>query len=278
MVLVLLQLILLRKAKAMLNVCFAESECGLLKVALRSNEVTYSHRDLDRGCIAPGDFEKARRKVIDEDFDFLSKKEKSQIWEKDCKRFAHILHTARKDKELRVWIANNPRSKCGLYFIVYSLKDIDCTIFVVDMPDSAGYRDLSFDRSWGEADCDDVGYALQFEKELSSEEKQIYIETWKKLAEENAELRLNINGEVASVSIDYLDEEILSHVPRNESDKIGNVLGYMLGNSAHCVMASFVIWRIEAMIDSGILVVEDDNEIYYQTTIRLATENDNIKM
>lgn len=263
----------------MLNVCFGDSEAGMLKCALRGETVTYSHRLLDLGGIDAQHFAEGRRKWIDNFFSMCSKRTRSKIWKEDCKRFDQIIEAATREKELRIWFASSPHSRCGLYCLVYSLQHIDCQIYVVEMPTNIGYREEWCDKSWGEATPEEARNCLKLERLLSIEERNDISRKWAKLAEENAELRLNVNGEVTSLPIDYLDEEIMSYAPKDKEFKLGNLVGTTLGKCVHAVSDAFIADRIEAMIDGGLFVVVGDRpkkarEYYSKTFIRVATDED----
>lgn len=262
----------------MLNVCFGDSECGMLKDALDGEKVTYSHRALELGQIYPEYFEESRREWIDSFFAVCSKCKRAKIWKDDCKRFERILDDAKKDKELRIWHASSPHARCGLYHLVYSLQGTDCRIFVVEMPSDVGYREPHCDRSWGEASPTEARYCLKLERELTADERNELSLTWERLAEENSELRLNVDGKVTSLPIWYLDEEILSYAPKDKNFSLGRLVGETLGNCVHAVSDGFIAERIESMIDGGELTVVErakKREDYYsKTVIRVSTEED----
>lgn len=263
----------------MLNVCFGDSEAGMLKCALRGETVTYSHRLLDLGGIDAQHFAEGRRKWIDNFFSICSKRTRSKIWKEDTERFDQIIETAKREKELRIWFASSPRSRCGFYYVVYSLQNIDCNIYVVEMPTNIGYREEGCDKSWGEATPEEARNCLKLERLLSIEERNDISRKWEKLAGENAELRLNINGEVTSLPIDYLDEEIMSYAPKDKDFKLGQLVGTILGKCVHAVSDAFISDRIEAMIDGGLFVVVGERpkkarEYYSKTFIRVATDKD----
>lgn len=141
----------------MLDICFGDSECGMLKHALRKSKdgVSFTFRGLEIGKIAPNDFYLGRREWIDRFFAVCSAKERSQILAEDIKRFEAIIQAAKRDEVLRIWIASSPCSKSGYYHLIHSLQGINCPILVVELPaDFSNYRsgDNTYDHSWGEVD------------------------------------------------------------------------------------------------------------------------------
>ena len=161
--------------------------------------------------------------------------------------------------------------------MIYSLKDVDCAIYIVEMPGNLGFREPPYDKFWGETDPFKVGDCLKLQRQLTSEERARFTHLWEKLAMENEELRLNVNGQITSLSADYIDNEILSHAPRSGNFSIGKLVGETLGKSLHYLCDTFVSLRVESMIDGGIFTVVEDTstpENYYKTILRLSTEED----
>ena len=248
----------------MLNVCFGDSEAAALRFALHGlqEEVCRSYERLDLGKISIDNMENARWQWMNE---FDAPNGDIKKWWTDTKSCYHrILDTAKAEKELRIWYASSPDSRCGMYQIVYDLRDVDCKIFVVEMPDDVGYRRAPEDKCWSEANPYEMRDCLSLERELNQEEKIFYAGEWERLSQENAELRLNIDGKIASVSIDYLDDEILTHVPKSKSIKFPRVIGSMLGASRHAICDSFVVSRVYAMIEEGrIEITEGSMDDYF---------------
>ena len=258
----------------MLDVCFGESECGMLKYALRKSNsgVTYSFRGLELGKIDNKNFIEARKQWIDTFFTVCSPKERTKIIKEDIERFEEIIRTAKKGEVLRIWYASTPCSKSGYYHLIYNLQGIDCPILVVEMPASfSSYRsaDETVDHSWGEVEPEMMEKGVFLQRELLKEERDAIALKWEKLVQENADLRLNVNGELTSVPEDYLDKEIMAYAPDGEF-AMAKLIGVMLGRSRHGVNDSFVAERIEVLIDKNELTVvkrAKKREDYYRATI-----------
>lgn len=263
----------------MLDVCFGESECGMLKYALRKNKdgVIYSFRGLELGKIDNDDFIESRRKWIDTFFAICSPKERAKILKEDIARFNEIIETAKKGETLRIWCATTPCAKSGFYHLVYNLQGIDCPILVVDLPaDFSSYRsgDESVDHSWGEVEPEMMEKGVFLQRELLRKERDTIASKWAKLVEENADLRLNVDGELTSVPIDYMDKEIMDAAPLEEF-KMVTLIGFILAHSRHGVSDSFIAERIEALIEKNELTVikrAKKREDYYRDTILRRTK------
>ena len=264
----------------MLDICFGDSECGMLKHALRKSKdgVSFTFRGLEIGKIAPNDFYLGRREWIDRFFAVCSAKERSQILAEDIKRFEAIIQAAKRDKVLRIWIASSPCSKSGYYHLIHSLQGINCPILVVELPaDFSNYRsgDNTYDHSRGEVDVSLIDKGVFLQRELKLEERADIALKWEKLAKENSNLRLNINGELSSVSEDYLDEEIMRYAPNGDFQMI-TLIAAMLNNSRHGISDCFIAERIEALISAKKLCTvkraSTSKDYYAKTILRRAKQ------
>ena len=258
----------------MLNVCFEEGVFYLIRDGLSEKSVC-SYVDLCYGRISPEDFDEVRKQRINRVYAECSQKECDEMIFDEKARFECIIKCAVKDKELRLWYANNSADKCGLYHLVHALKDVDCKIFVVKMPDCIGSRSPVGEKSWGEADLDHFAACLPLAKELSAKERDTMADKWERLAALNSELRITIAGEVISVPVDYLDNVILSYAPDDSDFCAGYLVGQAFRYEAHCFNWDFVECRIEYMIKNGKLAVverKDDPELWNMMVLRKIKE------
>ncbi len=239
----------------MLNVCFGDSECGVLRFAFRREDVIYSQYSLEHGEIRPDRFEAGRQAWADVFFEGFPERIKRRSLREDARRFQQILRKVKRGKAVRIWYADNPSSMCGFYHLVYSLQQTDCRVFAVEMPEKLGYGGQDVDRAWGMASVDAVISCLPLERELTKEDRDGIAQKWRKLAEENAPLRLTVGGELISVPSDYLDEEILSRVSEGEEISIVGLVGRAAGYSDHFISTVFIESRIRSMIKDGVLVL-----------------------
>ena len=97
----------------MLDICFGESECGMLKVALRTKNIVMAYNSLELGKIAVSDFETVRKEWNDHVFSFCSKRQRKKILAEQTKQFKHILDAAKRGKDLRIWHASAPYSRAA---------------------------------------------------------------------------------------------------------------------------------------------------------------------
>jgi len=256
----------------MIDICFGDSECGMLKHALRKTKdgVTFPFRALEMGEISSENFIEARKAWIDVFFSACTAVERKKILDEEIDRFNAIIRAAKNNELLRIWCATTPCAKSGFYHLIYNLQGINCPILVIDLPESFVNGSMEDkDHSWGELTPKEMELGVLFQRELTIEERNEISKKWERLAKENAKLRLNINGELTSVPEDFLDREIMNYAPNGEFT-MGRLIGMMLGYCPHGISDTFVAIRIEALIEKNELIVVKrarKKENYYSNTV-----------
>lgn len=234
----------------MIDICFGDSEYGLLKWGLKKNDIFMGYPNLSMGKIPLDDFEKARKRWINEFFSGCSCWKKIAIARNAKQSLKKIIKKAKKGDPVRIWVASSPDSMCGYYHMVHQLQGKAKQIFVMEMPDNLGYRERGYDKSWAELNPFEIQDVMHLQRKLSQRERDRIAEKWEQLATENTDLRLRLGGTIKSVAVDFLDDEIYFFAPKGEF-KFANLVGTMLGRSKHAVSDSFVTSRIWSMIDNG---------------------------
>lgn len=241
----------------MLNVCFGDTEQGMLKMALGRERVLCGRLRLGEGTISLEPYDEERRlawscRVYPGSTKWRRANER--YLQRESARIQTIVEAARAGQDIRVWCASNPGSVCGLCHLMHALRGIEHRVFIVELPDGAGYRKPPQDKSWAEVDDREARACLPLERALTPEERESLADTWVRLVEEDAALRLLVDGRITSVGEDYLDAEILSHVPMDTEISFHRVLAAEIVASQHIVSDSFIISRIEHLIEKGDLV------------------------
>ena len=196
-------------------------------------------------------------------FDF-DNKEQEQFFQNQRKDMEQLISAAKDGIPIRIWRSNAPYSTCGFYYVCYELRNIDCNISVVSLPE---YRQVSDNETvhysqWGEISSGKFYQFLPLEKELSQIEKQIIIGRWHDLKEENAPLRAIINGKLISVPDDFYDFIIRSNLPDNDFI-MARLIGKLLGEYPIGISDSWYALRIDKMIEENkLIVVENKDETY----------------
>jgi hypothetical protein len=169
-------------------------------------------------------------------FDF-DNKEKEQFFQNQREDMKKLLSAAKDGIPIRIWKSNAPYSTCGFHYVCYLLRNIDCNIRVVSLPEynPISENEIAEYSHWGEVDSGKFYQFLSLEKQLTQVEKGIVSDHWHVLMAENAPLRANINGKLTSVPENFYDFIITNNLPDDDfimARFIGKLLGeYRLGIS-----------------------------------------------
>ena len=213
----------------MLEVVFDEAVKITMKMEKSNNktksisgskeEVVNIGCSLDIGDIS-GDIDGIERQKVFKKIWVLhsSEDEVKQFFNSQREDLEKLLSAAKEGKVIRIWKSNAPFSACGFVFVCHLLKDIDCQIKVVSLPE---YHKISNDTiatytSWGEISPKEFYKFLSLEKDFSEIEKTMYAYIWEDLKEENAPLRAIVNGKLVSVPEDFYDHFLIKNIPNEE--------------------------------------------------------------
>lgn len=129
----------------------------------------------------------------DKNFDFYSDIEK-------------LIELSKNAKKIRVWSSHlDSDDYCLLLFICNLLKDKNISVIFSE----------EFRFSATTISCCDANDILNFENKehiLKKYEIEDYCNEWKKVIDENSELRFMINGNIVSCNIDYFDNKMLDRL------------------------------------------------------------------
>ncbi|MDW7668933.1 MAG: DUF3658 domain-containing protein [Bacillota bacterium] len=178
-------------------------------------------------------------------------------------------------KTIRIWKSNAPYSTCGFYYVCYILKDIDCDIRVVELPEHKiiSEKEIVFYSSWGEVSAGKFHEFLPLERKLSLLDKKVISDLWRTLIQENSPLRTNLNGRLISVPENFYDSIIINNIPENEFI-MARLIGKLIGEHRIGVGDSWYALRIEKMIkDNLIIVIENKDKSHpYAKELRRKTQ------
>lgn len=187
-------------------------------------------------------------------------------WGKYLNEIERLKNYALHGECIRLWYSNAPYSLCGFYYACNLLKEYDCRISAIKLPQHMLLSDheIQFYSSWGEIDAGKFYKFLPLEHALSICEIRSYASHWFELMEEKSMLRAAVNGKVIGVPEDFYDHIIRKELPKGEfvmARLIGNILGkYPLGISDW-----WYAKRINEMVEHGELIkVKKQKELYNQ--------------
>ena len=175
--------------------------------------------------------------------------------------FLKLLMTAKNGEPIRVWKSNTPFSACAFAFLCDALRNIECKISIILMPEYWKTSDNTIQSctDWGELSPGQFYRFLSLEREISDIEKRLQSRLWNDLKAENAPLRALVNGKLISVPEDFYDHIIIKNIPNREfvmAQLIGTILGkYSLG-----VGDGWYALRIKKMIAENKLEIVGDKD------------------
>ena len=282
----------------MLEVVFSDSEKGSMKVAKNYNEknmmrgafsyigkkptkeelrkhfegqaVGGSSKDvvnigfsLDIGDVSGDIYGNERQNIFRKmwgRFDF-DNKEQEQFFQNQRKDMEKLLIDAQDGTPIRIWKSNAPYSTCGFYLVCHMLRNINCNLSVISLPEFRKVSDneiVSYSH-WGEVAPGEFYQFLPLEKQLSLIEKKIVSGYWNDLMEENAPLRAIINGKITSVQEDFYDFIITKNLP-DKNFIMSRFIGKLLGEYNLGISDSWYALRIDKMIEDNKLVVVENRD------------------
>ena len=219
--------------------------------------------NLDIGDIAGGIDSEARKNVFIKVFGSVTfeNNEIERYFNSQREDFEKLLINAKSGEPIRVWKSNTPYSACAFAFLCDALRNIECKINTISLPE---YWKISDNTIQSYADWTEIlpGHFHRFltlEREISNNEKRMQSSLWNDLRAENAPLRALVNGKLISVPEDFYDHIIIKNIPDQEfvmAKLIGTILGkYPLG-----VGDGWYALRIKKMIADGELEIVADKD------------------
>ena len=198
--------------------------------------------------------------------------EMDRIFANQKEDFQRILEEAKRGEILRVWKSHTPASICGYAALCSEIKDIDCCLKVIQLPEFSIIAENTIQEysDWSELEPGKLYKYLELEREVNKSEKRLQSSLWNKLRSENAPLRALVNGRLISVPEDFYDHILEKNIP-SEPFLLAKLIGKILGEYHLGVGDGWYALRIKKMIDEGKLeVVEDlDKEHPYGKILKL---------
>ncbi|NMC57198.1 MAG: DUF1835 domain-containing protein [Eubacteriaceae bacterium] len=249
----------------MLEVVFSDSAKGSMSMAIKQDKENFYNHDvvciglnLDIGDISGTIDGVERKKEFVRVFSSVKFKDEEieQFFNMQRDDYEKLIRCAKDRESIRVWKSNAAFSACAYAFVCYTLKDIDCDIREVTLPE---FFDISRDTikqcaDWGEIAPDEFKQFLHSEKKISDAEKRYQSNIWDSLKKENAPLRAVVNGKLISVCEDFYDHLIIKHIPK-DSFVMARLIGTVLGSYSLGVSDGWYALRINKMIDENKLQV-----------------------
>ena len=252
----------------MIDVCFCNSFSGLLKMSTKSDGVFFLLRDLNYGNLDCDDLIKREAIREADSFKYFYKDITEEEIEKEYKdslkqrieyfkKFESFLDEGH---DIRLWVSNCARDRCGLFWLCKYLENYSNKLFVVTCPGfeyKSKEEPLIENRIW--SSFSNPYFVDECSKDamlVYDDERKLYAELWDKIIDENAPLRILVNDIIVGVEEDFFDDIILDfveNIPKTQRAVMGNFLGKWFG-----LNVSFVSKRIEHLISENKIKVCED--------------------
>jgi hypothetical protein len=183
------------------------------------------------------------------------------FFERQRQDLIKLKKAASNGKTIRIWKSNAPYSTCGFYYVCYILKNIDCDIRVVELPEYKiiSEKETVYYSSWGEVSAGKFYEFLPLERKLSLLDKKVISDLWRTLIQENSPLRTNLNGRLISVPENFYDSIITNNIPESEFI-MARFIGKLIGDHGIGVGDSWYALRIEKMIKDKLIILVEDKD------------------
>lgn len=196
--------------------------------------------------------------------------EAEEFWQTCISDLEKLKDRAYDGEAIRIWADGTPDGMCGFLFVCDLLKDYDCPVTVVKLPEEVKRADnvtVRY-RLWGEVEPQLFGrFAEEYSVSLSKEAVRECAEEWRTLQKENSPLRAVKDGKVISVGEDYYDGIIRSEFPE-KSCRAAEIIGNVLGRHQLAVSDFLIAERIREFIKGGELrIIEENAEHFYGTIV-----------
>lgn len=191
------------------------------------------------------------------------------IWERYLHQIKRLEKEAFLRSTIRIWYSDAAYSRCGLYHLCTILKDYDCKVSVIKLPE---YRvmptgSLKVYKSWKEVSLDEFDYFILDERELSKTEIKIFAMMWEIFKKDNHPLRTTLEGKLVGVGEDFYDHFIYSCILNHEV-KVIDLIGNVISNYQLAINGGWYIKRIRHMIEQGELIVIKKNASFYEQILK----------
>ena len=143
----------------------------------RPGDVLCPSVGLDIGPISGPDVEKARFDLLTAwlgsdfplpDTDPDDHTQRDMLWEQRQRDKERLLEGGKHGEAVRIWYSNAPYSLCGFYDVLWQLRDCDCPVTVLEMPQWMPLGDDTVQSclSWGDLSPGDWAAYLSLEREI----------------------------------------------------------------------------------------------------------------
>lgn len=169
-----------------------------------------------------------------------------------------LLERYRTGEALRIWYSHQPDELCGLCWLMAQLKTVEsrAAVSLVRLPDweYGAEGTVVLRNSWGEVAPGQWGTYLSRQETVRPGFVTACAMQWQQLREENAPLRMVLNGRLQSGPADFYDSFLLRELAAlPEQFPMAALIGTVLGKYQLGISDTWLARRIETLIRAGVL-------------------------
>jgi hypothetical protein len=165
------------------------------------------------------------------------------------------------EEEIWIWMGQNQHDVCGYYWLIPQLKNYQGRIMILYLNNLPFINEKGqiFYPSWlQEIQAKEFVKAKKLARPVTLSEFEIDPDEWKKIAEENAVVRILEGGKkIAGKEENFYDSEILKNIT-GEWQKATRVLSNTLHRMNIKTGDVFLMWRMKQLIADGKIEVTGD--------------------
>jgi hypothetical protein len=178
------------------------------------------------------------------------------------------------DESLWIWIAPNKRDVCGYYWLISQLSDFVGRIWVLSLNNLPFINEkgaIFYPENLFEIPPKEFVKAKKLAREVSASEFELDPEEWNKMGKEDKYIRV-LEGakKLSSKEVNFYDSAILTWI-NNDWQKVHKIIQQFLSKSKYIGNEHFIQWRINQLIESGVIESQGDPRNRKEFEIRKIT-------
>ena len=154
-----------------------------------------------------------------------------RYWRQNLDTLARLRRAKETGEPIRIWATTwCPHEACGLYYACQLLRNANVSVYWVCPPREIVRKDgtLELVHGLGQFPPETLGDLAVSAAELHPDLRRMYADRWLELVEENAPLRVVVNGTLMSVPEDFFDFALRRNLSADGPKKMGLVIAQTL--------------------------------------------------
>lgn len=158
-----------------------------------------------------------------------------------------------KAEDIYIWYGENGSELSGLLYILSLLKDNVENVYTINVSEKPYIYNnnvIQYHRSVGEVSHERLDWFIGMKKKLNLEDYSSSMEIWRKLRDENSNLRVIKEKRILSVPESYFDEIILQYT-NYHFGRCSRTVGEVMGRVENYISDIYIFWRVLELIKLG---------------------------